>query len=116
MRYGKRFFKWLWALLLKPIKMIATLVFTVIILIDKFALKTFHESVTEFKKLITAAQSVSDKSAEAKTEGREKFFKKMVNYAKKAYFRYKKAFMYVLNIALPVVCFVFLLNVCIWRV
>ena len=111
MRYGKRFFKWLWALLLKPIKMIATLVFTVIILIDKFALKTFHESVTEFKKLITDAQSVSDKIAEAKTEGREKFFKKMVNYAKKAYFRYKKAFMYVLNIALPVVCFVFLLNV-----
>lgn len=111
MRYGKRFFKWLWALLLKPIKMIATLVFTVIILVDKFALKTFHESVTEFKKLITDAQSVSDKIAEAKTEGREKFFKKMVNYAKKAYFRYKKAFMYVLNIALPVVCFVFLLNV-----
>ncbi|MBR5320645.1 MAG: M23 family metallopeptidase [Clostridia bacterium] len=111
MRYGKRFFKWLWALLLKPIKMIATLVFTVIILIDKFALKTFHESVIEFKKLITDAQSVSDKIAEAKTEGREKFFKKMVNYAKKAYFRYKKAFMYVLNIALPVVCFVFLLNV-----
>ena len=79
MRYGKRFFKWLWALRLKPIKMIATLVFTVIILIDKFALKTFHESVTEFKKLITDAQSVSDKIAEAKTEGRAAFARSMEN-------------------------------------
>ena len=111
MRYGKRFFKWLWALLLKPLKTIATLVFTVIILIDKFALKTFHESVKEFKKLITDAQNVSDKIAEAKAEGREKFFKKMTAYVKKAYSRYKKAFMYVLNIALPVASLVLLINV-----
>ncbi len=111
MRYGKRFFKWLWALLLKPLKTIATLVFTVIILIDKFALKTFHESVKEFKKLITDAQNVSDKIAQAKAEGREKFFKKMTAYVKKAYSRYKKAFMYVLNIALPVASLVLLINV-----
>lgn len=111
MRYSKRFLKWLWALILKPIKTIGTLIFTTFILIDKFALKTFHESVTEFKKLITDAQGVSDKIAEAKTEGRGKFFKKIARYVEKAYFRYKKAFLYVLNIALPVVSLVFLINV-----
>jgi len=111
MRYSKRFFKWLWALILKPIRMIGTLIFTVLILIDKFALKTFHESVTEFKKLITDAQGVSDKIAEAKTEGKGKFFKKIAGYVKKAYFRYRKAFLYVLNIALPVVSLIFLINV-----
>ena len=111
LRYGKRFFKWLWALILKPIKMIGTLIFTMFILVDKFALKTFHESVTEFKKLVTDAQGVSDKIAEAKTKGRGKFFKKIAKYVKKACFRYKKAFLYVLNIALPVVSLIFLVNV-----
>lgn len=110
-RYGKRFFRWLWSLLLKPIRMVGTLIFTLLILIDKFALKTFHESVVEFKALMTDAHSVSDKIVEAKAEGRGKYFKKLLDYGKKAYYRYKKAFMYVVNIALPVLSLVILVNV-----
>ena len=85
MRYGKRFFKWLWALILRPLRTIATLFFTLIILIDKFALKTFHESVTEFKKLIDDAKNVSDKISEAKEEGRGKLLRRFLRYVKKAY-------------------------------
>lgn len=111
MRYGKRFFKWLWALILKPVKTIGMLFFTVIILIDKFALKTFHESVTEFSKLIADAQNVSDKIAEAKAEGKSTLFRRLLSYVKKAYSRYKKAFVYVLNFVLPIASLFLLVNV-----
>lgn len=111
MRYGKRFFKWLWALILKPIKTIATLFFTVLILIDKFALKTFHESVTEFSKLFDDAQNVSDKIAEANAEGKGTLFRRLTKYAKKAYKRYTKAFVYVLNFVLPIASLFVLVNV-----
>ncbi len=111
MRYGKRFFKWLWELILKPIKAVATLFFTLLILIDKFALKTFHESVTEFKKLLTDAQSVSGKIVEAKAEGRGKVFSKLFGYVKAAFSRYKKAFVYVANFILPIASLLLLLNV-----
>lgn len=109
MRYGKRFFKGLWALLLKPLKTIATLVFTLFILIDKFALKTFHEIVSEIKALIEDTKKVSDKLSQAKVEGN--WFKKFVAYVKKANLRYRKAFVYVINFALPVLSLVILLNV-----
>lgn len=109
MRYGKRFFKGLWALLLKPLKTIATLVFTLFILIDKFALKTFHEIVNEIKALIEDTKKVSDKLNQAKVEGN--WFKKFVAYVKKANLRYRKAFVYVINFALPVLSLVILLNV-----
>ena len=108
-RYGKRFFKGLWALTLKPLKTIATLVFTLFILIDKFALKTFHESVDEFKGLVSDAQNVSDKLAKAKVEGN--FLHKFLKYVEKAYYRYRKIFVYALNFVLPVVSLVVLLNV-----
>ena len=111
MRYGKRFFKGLWALLLKPLKTIATLFFTLIILIDKFALKTFHESVTEFKKLVNDARNVSDKMSEAKIQGKGKFLRRFLSYVKKAYYRYNKAFAYVLNFVLPIASLVLLVNV-----
>lgn len=111
MRYSKRFFKWLGQLLLKPLKAIATLLFTLLILIDKFALKTFHESVTEFKKLITDARSVSDKIAEANAEGKGTLFRRLLKYGKTAFARYNKAFVYVLNFALPVAALIVLANV-----
>lgn len=111
LRYGKRFFKWLWALILKPIKTIATLVFTAIILVDKFALKTFHESVTEFSNLISDAKNVSHKIVEAKEEGKSTLFRRLITYAEKAFKRYSKAFVYVLNFVLPVASLVFLVYV-----
>lgn len=111
MRYGKRLFKWLWALILKPIKMIAALIFTAAILIDKFALKTFHESVEEFGKLLSDAHNVSDKIAEAHAEGRGSLVRRLARYVKKAFKRYAKSFIYVLNFVLPVVSLVVLVYV-----
>ena len=52
LRYGKRIFKWLLSLLLKPIKALGMLIFTAIIVINKHALRTFHKSVDDFKNLI----------------------------------------------------------------
>ncbi len=111
MRYGKRFFKWLGEMLLKPVKTVTALLFTLLIIIDKFALKTFHESVTEFKNLFTDAQKVSDKIVEANADGKGNLFRRLARYIKKACFRYKKAFVYVLNFVLPIASLLFLVNV-----
>ena len=109
LRYGKRFFRWLVALLLKPVKAIGTLIFTLFIVIDKHALGTFHKSLDELKALFRDAKSVSKKSNEDKKE--KKSIGSFVHYIGVALRRYKGAFVYVLNFALPAFSFVFLLNV-----
>jgi murein DD-endopeptidase MepM/ murein hydrolase activator NlpD len=103
MRYGKRFFSWFLSLLLKPVKAFATLIFTIFIVIDKHALKTFHKNTEELKKLFKEAKSVSNTSADSK--------KSLFRYMKVAFIRYKSAFTYIANFALPVVSLVILLNV-----
>lgn len=57
LRYGKRFFSWLLSLLLKPIKAVGTLIFTIFIVIDKHALKTFHKRTEELKRLVREAKT-----------------------------------------------------------
>lgn len=110
-RYGKRFFRWLFSLLLKPIKAIGTLLFTIIIVVDKFALKTFHEIVDEFRELAADAKKVSFKLSAESAGGKIGLFKRLGHYISVAYRKYKKAFIYVFNIALPVLSLVFLFNV-----
>lgn len=110
-RYGKRFFRWLLGLILKPIKSIGTLLFTAIIVVDKLALKTFHEIVDEFRELAADAKKVSFKLSAESTGGNTGFFKKLCHYISVAYRKYKKAFIYVFNIVLPVLSLLFLLNV-----
>lgn len=110
-RYGKRFFRWLFSLLLKPIKAIGTLLFTIIIVVDKFALKTFHEIVDEFRELAADAKKVSFKLSAESAGGKIGLFKRFGHYISVAYRKYKKAFIYVFNIALPVLSLVFLFNV-----
>lgn len=109
LRYGKRFFRWLIALLLKPVKAIGTLIFTLFIVIDKHALGTFHKSLDELKSLFRDAKSVSKKSNEEKKE--KKSFGSFVHYIGVALRRYRSAFVYVLNFALPVLSLVILVNV-----
>ena len=58
LRYGKRFFRWLLSLLLKPVKAFTTLIFTLVVVINKHALSTFHKSVDEFKNLVDDAKKV----------------------------------------------------------
>lgn len=110
-RYGKRFFRWLLGLLLKPIKAIGTLLFTIIIVVDKFALKTFHEIMDEFRELAADARKVSFKLSAESAGGKIGLFKRLGHYANVAYRKYKKAFIYVFNIVLPVLSLLFLFNV-----
>ncbi len=107
LRYGKRFLRWLLSLLLKPIKTIGTLLFTLIIVINKHALKTFHKSVEEFKDLVADAKKVSFKTSDKD----DKMSKRLGHYVSVAVKRYKGAFLYVLNFALPVASLVVVLNV-----
>ncbi len=110
-RYGKRFFRWLLSLLLKPVKAIGTLLFTIIIVVDKFALKTFHEIVDEFRELSADAKKVTFKLTSENAGGKIGVFKRLGHYIKVAYRKYKKAFLYVFNIALPVLSLILLFNV-----
>lgn len=110
-RYGKRFFRWLLSLLLKPVKAIGTLLFTAIIVVDKFALKTFHEIVEEFRELAADAKKVSFKLSEESAGNKISLFKRLGYYINVAYRKYKKAFIYVFNFALPVLSLVLLFNV-----
>ena len=110
-RYGKRFFRWLLSLLLKPVKAIGTLIFTIIIVVDKFALKTFHEIMDEFRELVADAKKVSFKLSAENAGGKIGVFKRLSHYIRVAYRKYKKAFIYVFNIALPVLSLLFLFNV-----
>lgn len=107
LRYGKRFFRWLLALLLKPVKAIGTLIFTIFIVIDKHALKTFHKRVQELKSLSKEAKSVSQKA----TEDKKKNLKYFIRYIGVAFRRYKSALVYVLNFILPVISLAVLVNV-----
>ena len=110
-RYGKRFFRWLLSLLLKPIKAIGTLIFTIIIVVDKFALKTFHEIIDDFRELTADAKKVSFKFNESKSKNKTRFIEKIPHYISVAFHKYKKAFIYVFNIVTPVIALAILLNV-----
>ena len=108
-RYGKRFFRWLGSLLLKPIKFVGTLIFTLVIVIDKLVLKLFHESVDDFKELVSETKRVmSDFKTRTPDTRKRDVFK---GYVLKAFSRYKKSFIYVLNVALPVISLIILFNV-----
>ncbi len=110
-RYGKRFFRWLGALLLKPVKALGTLLFTIIIIVDKFALKTFHEIINEFRELTQDAKKVSFKLSPENAGGKIGVFKRLWHYLTVANRKYRRAFMYVFNILLPVLSLVALFNV-----
>ncbi len=106
LRYGKRFFRWLLSLLLKPIKTIGTLIFTFAIVINKFALKTFRKSVEDFKNLIADAKNVFSGISNKK---REK--KKLSHYISVAVKKYRHTFVYAMNFVVPALSLLLLLNV-----
>ena len=108
-RYGKRFFRWLGSMLLKPIKFIGTLIFTLIIVIDKMLLKVFHESVDDFRELVADIKRVMSDFQEKNDEINKK--EKLKRYVRRAFSKYRKAFTYILNIALPTISLIFLINV-----
>lgn len=111
-RYGKRFFKWIGGLLMKPVKAVATLAFTLIIVVDKFALRVFHEIVDDYKELISEIKRVYSSMIYINSKGKKKWsLKQLGRYLRVAFRRYKRAFIYVFNILLPIASLVILLNV-----
>lgn len=114
-RYGKRFFKALGSFLLKPIKAIFTLVFTLFIVVDKFALKVFHEIVDDYKELVSEIKRASSSMVYTDEKGKKRrSFKKLGAYLRKGVKRYRRALVYALNVILPIVSLVLLLNVVSW--
>lgn len=110
-RYGKRFFKWLFELMLRPLKALGTFLLTVLIIIDKFALKTFHEFVDDFRALAAQTKRVSADLAGISAEKSKSRTATLVRYAGVALQRYKRVFVYVLNIALPIASLAVLISV-----
>lgn len=111
-RYGKRFLKWIGNLLMKPVKAVTTLVFTLIIVVDKFALRVFHEIVDDYKELISEIKRVYSSMIYINGKGKKKWsLKQLGKYLRVALRRYKRAFVYVFNIVLPIVSLLLLLNV-----
>lgn len=108
-RYGKRFFRWLGSLLLKPIKFVGTLIFTLIIVVDKLVLRLFHERVDDFKELVSETKRVMSDFKTRTPDIRK--IDLLKSYVLKAFKKYKKSFIYVLNIALPIASLVILFNV-----
>ncbi len=106
-RYGKRFFTWLFSLLLKPIKAIGALFATIFVVIDKHALKTFHQSFEDFKALLKEAKEVSKNTPKKE----KKSMKYLIHYTGVALRRYKGAFVYAFNFILPVVSLAVLVSV-----
>ncbi len=101
-RYGKRFVKWLAALLLKPVKALGTLIFTAFIVADKFALKTFHEITADLKTMASKTHKVV-RYISGKEDGQPKRdVKTFFRYANVAFRSYRRVFVYAFNILLPI--------------
>ncbi len=98
LRYGKRFFSWLLSLLMKPVKALGMLVFTIFIVVEKHVLKAFHNKINEWKAIVAQAKKKPEKSDE-KSSGRALFK------------RYKSVIYYVGNIVLPIITLSILISV-----
>lgn len=110
-RFFKKFGKRMRELLLNPLRMVTTVLFTAVIVIDKFALKTFHEVSQDSKSLLASTKRVMfEARADGKRSKRE-YLKRLPSYLGKMWRLYKHVFVYAGNIILPVITFIIMLNV-----
>lgn len=107
----KKFGKRMKSVILRPLRAITTLVFTALIVIDKFTLKTFHEITADVKSLFENTKRVLSEVRMDGTVTRKDRFKKLPLYFSKMWRLYKQVFVYAGNIVLPVVSFIIMLNV-----
>ena len=111
-RYGKKFFRKLGALLLRPVKAAGTLVFTAAIVIDKLLLRTFHEYSTDIKELAMRAKRAAQITSDSNLKKSERF----KVHVRKAWEEYRHVFAYVGNYVMPVIALVILVNVInVWK-
>lgn len=108
-RRFKKFGKRLKEVILRPLRAITTLIFTALIVIDKFTLNTFHEITADAKSLFGNTKRVL---SEVRADGGKKDrFKKLPLYLRKMWRLYKQVFIYAGNLVLPIISFVIMLNV-----
>lgn len=110
-RYFKRFQKGFKELLLRPLRAFAAIIFTAIIVIDKFTLKTFHEITADVKSLFSNTNRVVSEWRADSNGKKTEHIKKIPSYAQKMWTLYKHVFVYAGNHILPIACAVIMLNV-----
>lgn len=107
----KKFGKRMKEVVLRPLRAVTTLLFTALIVIDKFALNTFHEVTADAKSLLGNTKRVL---AEAKADGtvtKKDRLKRIPAYFSQMRRLYKRVFVYAGNIILPIISLIIMLNV-----
>lgn len=110
-RYSKRFFKVFTSVVIKPFRVVGAVLLSIIIAADKLLLKTFHEFVDELKELFFEVKRVFPKLKKSENGPDVNTSKMLKDYVKKAFATYKKVFVYMFNIILPIVSAVVLVHV-----
>lgn len=110
-RYCKRFMKDCKEIVLRPLRALATIIFTAIIVVDKFTLKTFHEISADAKNLISSSKRVISDARSDSGSSKKEHYKKLPTYIEKMWRLYKHVFVYAGNIVLPIISFIIMLNV-----
>ncbi len=99
------------SVVLRPLRALATLIFTALIVIDKFTLKSFHEMTADAKSLFENTKRVlSEARADGKVTAKDRI-KKFPLYFSKMWRLYKQVFVYAGNIVLPIISLIIMLNV-----
>lgn len=106
----KKFGKRMKSVILRPLRAITTLFFTALIVIDKFALNTFHEVTADVKSLFANTKRVLLRAKNDKDPKKERL-KKLPAYFAEMRRLYKHVFVYAGNIILPIAAFIIMLNV-----
>lgn len=109
-RIGKRLGRWIFTLLSKPVKALVTLLISAVVVTDKLALKAFHEIMGDFKELFGKVKKVSADMS-ASENSRASKGARLKAYFLLAFKTYRRAFVYVLNILLPVLSLALLVYV-----
>ncbi len=110
-RRFKMFGKRIKQVILRVVHTLTSLIFTAFIVIDKFALRTFHEITADIKSLLGSTKRVVSET-KADTDGTKKeYLKKLPVYFRKMWRLYKHVFVYAGNLVLPIVSFIIMINV-----
>lgn len=107
----KKFGKRMKEVILRPFRAVTTLLFTALIVIDKFALNTFHEVTADAKSLLGNTKKVLSEAKADGTVTRKDRLKRIPAYFSQMRRLYKRVFVYAGNIILPIISFIIMLNV-----
>lgn len=110
-RRFKKFGKRMKEVILRPLRIITTLIFTALIVIDKFALNKFHGIAGDAKSLIGNTKRVFLDAQSDNGKSKRDYWKRLPNYIQKMWQLYKHVFVYAGNILVPIICFIIMLNV-----